>query len=120
MLKKIIFFFFCIITKLNAIDIDLYFQKAIKLNLAEHPTWLKLLHYNQESRRSEILDKDFFISEEGSINPNKELESTLLSFLLPAENDARCRFPARFLWLDKQLSFPEELKGFPNCEKLKN
>lgn len=91
--------------------------EANNLKLAEHPTWLKLLHYEQTliGQSSAVVSDSFFLSPNGKTDPQKELESTLESFLLPSgDSQTICQFPARFLWLSSQLSFPQ--KGISDQE----
>ncbi|GAB3477402.1 Lnb N-terminal periplasmic domain-containing protein [Marinomonas epiphytica] len=86
--------------------------------LASNRTWLDLLHYHQVGliapNESQIDDPDFFLSEQGKINPKAELLATINAFEDQASSTsdqvaAQCRYPARFAWLKKQnleLSLP--------------
>jgi hypothetical protein len=77
--------------------------------LAQHPTWLKLLHYDH-NQQSEILTDDFFLSSDGRHDPQAELLADLAAYNAPWPKDgdshARCRFPARYFWLSQQISLP--------------
>lgn len=78
--------------------------------LSRHPIWLKLLHFADD--HSEVLSNDFFLSADGRQDPEAELLATLNAYSEPwsADNDnahARCRFPARYLWLSSQIPLPE-------------
>lgn len=76
--------------------------------------WKRLLHYEYDpfsatGLKSAIHSRDFFLSDSGRIDPEAELKATLAEMLEPAtaEHDmhAKCRFPARLMWLQK--NFPE-------------
>lgn len=78
--------------------------------LATHPVWLELLHYEAPligRARSAIHSEDFFLAATGRSNPLAELHATLRALREPgnsAKNQhAACRFPARALWLRRQL-----------------
>jgi len=78
-------------------------EKAKAKNLSDHPFWRALLHY--KTNHSSIRDAAFFVASEGCISPEAELDACIHAFF-SAELDARrfsCRFPARYLWLCRQL-----------------
>lgn len=108
------------------ISSSLYFQAALLLfclvlpaaafpppsaQLARHSTWLKLLHFDRAGGQSEILSPDFFLAPDGRENPEAELRATLAAYAAPWPKDgnshARCRFPARYFWLNQQLHLPD-------------
>ena len=99
-------------------------QVAARLDLARHPTWLKLLHYEGRLPQSVVLTDDFFFSPEGRSNPQAELHATLEAYFLPWQQDTdehpRCRFPARYYWLSRQLSLPGYVLKEPRCRRLSN
>lgn len=85
------------------------FAQPTSSPLAEHRTWLKLLHFDQtpffEQPHSAVVDDRFFLSPEGKHNPSAELEATIAALEQPDSGDgshASCRFPARALWLSQQ------------------
>ncbi len=88
--------------------------------LAQHPTWLKLLHFNRKTGQSEILSEDFFLSPEGRRSPETELRAALAAYAAPWSEDgdshARCRFPARYFWLSQQLQLPDYTLRNPQCK----
>ncbi|WP_323751696.1 DUF4105 domain-containing protein [Marinobacter sp.] len=90
--------------------------------LHEHPVWLTLGHYHENSwgsgHTSQADDPGFFLSEDGKTNPKAELSATLEAIQQPGEgNDhARCRFPARDAWLRQQLDLPNEPVSCPAYE----
>ncbi len=75
-------------------------QQAQKLQLADNPTWHRLLLYPKGKAKSTVKDKKFFLSQQGKTNPQDELITTL-SALLTDKNfqkpnqSVQCRFPAR-------------------------
>ena len=80
---------------------------------ARDPAWLALLHY--ESKRSSTLPgPPFFLSDRGHKDPQAELESTVSLFEKNPE-EAHCRFPAREMFLRRQLLWNGPV---PNCERL--
>ncbi len=81
--------------------------------LSTDPTWIKLVHY-EPSRSgpsgwlSAILSDEFFLSEHGRHDPLAELQATINALQTPITDDnpnqhARCRFPARQLWLEQHF-----------------
>ncbi|UQB43009.1 DUF4105 domain-containing protein [Thiomicrospira microaerophila] len=95
-------------------------EKALAADLDQHPTWLKLLYFDELLGRSEVLSDNFFLDAEGRFDPRKELIQTLnLYTSIPSDNtSARCRFPARYLWLDSQLNLPNFEFRQKNCDHL--
>jgi len=90
-------------------------------HVARHPIWLKLLHFADD--HSEVLSNNFFLSPEGRQNPEAELLATLNAYAepWPADNGdahARCRFPARYLWLSSQIPLPDYTPQPSQCIKL--
>lgn len=88
-------------------------EKSRKLRLAEERQWLLLGHYQKNilwQWRSDVIDPGFFTSPKGLSDPQAELEALLATLWLPApteataDEDPRCRFPARLLWLKKKLN----------------
>ena len=97
-------------------------QVAARLDLARHPIWLKLLHFEGRLPQSVVLTDDFFLSPEGRSNPQTELHATLEAYFIPWQQDAdehpRCRFPARYYWLSRQLPLPGYTLEEPRCQRL--
>jgi len=82
---------------------------------------LRLLHYKSTHKNgegSEIISKNFFLAEDGMINPKSELEKTIASFFVNEvnnhDNHAKCRFIARYEWLSSKLNFNQI--DFPNIK----
>ena len=93
-------------------------EKARTLKLSEKRNWHILLHYKKTilgGYKSRISDPNFFLSPQGRVNPEAELEATLAGFFRPEAPDGEhpaCRFPARLQWLREQLSIdPTALPG---------
>lgn len=80
--------------------------------LADSQDWHKLLVYEADRSgasgvRSAIHSPGFFLAEQGDSDPAAELQATLAAMrAAPAESPdshAKCRFPARRLWLQQHL-----------------
>jgi hypothetical protein len=107
-------------------------ELAEKMGLAEHPEWLKLIHFEKNfwsSGFSSIAkSQSFFNALDGRSSPRHELEATVLGFYNPAKKvfpnsilpsqSVRCQFPARWRWLSKKLTLPEPL-GIDDCIEFK-
>ncbi|MFT5351497.1 MAG: hypothetical protein ACI9MF_002320 [Gammaproteobacteria bacterium] len=121
---------FCHFTLLLLLNSPFSFTSAQALNdplvsLANHPIWLKLLHYEADGSTasgylSAIHSPEFFISPHGRSDAYQELVATLVGLNAGTQetgnNHAQCRFPARYLWLQKQ--FPAgyfKLTPQPDC-----
>lgn len=90
--------------------------------LAASAGWRALLSY----RKAGILSRgwesqadapEFFLSEKGKYEPAAELSATIKALELPPElgnEHPRCRFPARYHWLQKKLQ-PRVFPPAPAC-----
>ncbi len=98
------------------------FKQVSHQNLQHHRTWLKLLHFQKGLLQSDILDDNFFLVSEGRVDPAKELKATVDAYFAPWELDAnehpRCKYPARYFWLSKQVSLPGYRLRDERCESL--
>jgi hypothetical protein len=104
-MKSSLFFTGCMSVMLSA--------PAQSLSSLEHSQdWQRLLVYEDDRGspsgvRSAIHSPEFFLSEQGATDPAAELQATLAAMLapLPGQNDthAKCRFPARRIWLQQHL-----------------
>ncbi|MCB5161013.1 DUF4105 domain-containing protein [Marinomonas algarum] len=79
--------------------------------LAQHSSWLDLLHYHQigiiSPYESQVDDDSFFLSATGKTDPLAELQATLTAFSTPFTGEdintaPQCTYPARFNWLKGQ------------------
>lgn len=94
--------------------------------LSHHPTWLKLLHYNEHEKQSSITDTNFFLDKDGRWSPKKELMKTLEAYNEPFSSDAnksnqhaQCRYPARYFWLSQQIKLKDYHLINEHCSNLK-
>ena len=101
-------------------------DKARSLKLAHSPMWRTLLHYQQHpltrSDRSLADDPDFFLSPVGAHDAQRELDATLAAFFDPTvrhalEQNAACRFIARYQWLDSELGFDKAVMPAADCPR---
>jgi hypothetical protein len=92
-------------------------------SIAKKKSWLRLLHYEADwvslgKTRSAIHSPEFFLSPSGSTNPEEELRASLSAMLAPVSPDpnahAKCRFPARRIWLTQ--NFPEYRESLQEIE----
>ena len=93
----------------------------VELNeLSVDSTWLKLLHYR--NGKSSIVDKSFFLDDNGNVSSKKELKKTIEAYFTPFINDnehPQCRYPARYFWLSKHISLPNYQLIHQKCSNLK-
>lgn len=82
--------------------------------LAAKLPWRVLLQYPQGAGHSD-LGESFFLSENGSSDPQAELLAIVDALDTPGSN-IRCRFPGRTLWLARQLDRPDWLQT--ECARL--
>lgn len=92
-------------------------------SLAKHPTWHRLLHYSPalmqpDEVKSSLHSPEFFLAQDGARNPASELAATLAAMQAPVttnpDEHAKCRFPARRIWLEKQLpALSKQLAAIP-------
>ena len=99
-----------------------YLYSSIHPNLnylADTKTWRGLLHYEENENKSSILNKDFFLAQDGMTNKTHELQETIKRF---ENNDitAICKYPARYLWLAKKLSWKHEMRVLTQCKSYNN
>lgn len=85
-------------------------HRARELSTHDKPRWRKLLHYEPTMMggwKSEADAYEFFFSDEGKVNPEAELRSTVVAFFMARPEDPQkhpiCHFPARLLWLSQEL-----------------
>lgn len=98
--------------------------KAHRLKTAESTAWRKLIHYDSFLGRthSEARDKvagEFFASPSGMTDPEAELDATIIALFtdLRGEEPARCRYPAREIFLVKALEIDKTKLPPVNCLK---
>jgi hypothetical protein len=82
-----------------------YINKAIELKLYDKRYWKLLLHFDND--KSEIENKEFFLSKNGKYSPKDELIATIKGIYNNSKKDDNstiCRFPARTRWLKEKLN----------------
>ena len=117
---SLIFFCLFIFSPVAGASPEEVINAAIKLGLSKNPTWLKLLHYDDNATRSAVLTIGFFISPNGKSDPEAELKATINAYFLPWDKapnaQARCRYPARYYWLSRQLQLPDYKLHEEKCQ----
>lgn len=90
--------------------------QALKENIWQEQAWEKLLYYVPtwfRGRRSLIDSPQFFVDPNGKSDARAELLATLRAFFEPEKGTdednahARCRYPARFHYLDSRLGLSQ-------------
>ena len=93
------------------------------LTISNDSTWQRLLYYDRDAKRSDVVSAEYFLSPEGRTDPLKELTATLEAYSAPfgrnGDQHARCRFPARYLWLSQRLILDDYQVIPPQCVSLK-
>ncbi|MGM0564451.1 MAG: DUF4105 domain-containing protein [Pseudomonadota bacterium] len=111
----------------SAERIDTLIDAAQSKNLDQRDKWLALGHYKHGADRGDdnasyIDDDGFFLADTGERDPAAELIATLQQ--LPASKalsdeqrnqHPRCRYPARYQWLSKELDFEPDDFGSIQC-----
>jgi hypothetical protein len=119
--------------------------RAHALELAHRPQWHKLVHYRHglfgagflgAGFTSEADGDGFFLSPAGKLDPSAELDATLRALFLPAPPAASatrfqrgkqergadahplCRFPARFMFLQRELDIDVSRLPVTRCPML--
>ncbi len=124
--RSLYLLFVFLIISFPVLAITDFLEKAERLNLANDPVWLKLLHYeagsiNGNEITSAVHADSFFLSETGRTNSRSELEATINTLIEADANvgdqSVQCRFPARTLWLDKKLGLYKKRPSFEGCEQ---
>ncbi|MEK7810299.1 MAG: DUF4105 domain-containing protein [Pseudomonadota bacterium] len=104
--------------------------QAREKQTARDPYWRALLHYRyalpgfEHGMNSEVVTPDFFLSPQGTHDPESELAATLKAFFqIPGEEQdehAQCRFIARYKWLRKMLDWGEVKPPAVACRKFED
>jgi hypothetical protein len=99
-------------------------DKAISTNLAQSQGWRRLLHYDRflghiKSEARDKLPDNFFNSAVGVRDPEAELQATILAIFTDIEQPepARCRFPAREIFLVQELQIDTTRLPQVKCTK---
>lgn len=98
---------FCSAFSPSAISATIFNQdKFSVVKLSQSPYWAKLGHYLDKPFRgsvSTVRQGDFFLAQDGKINPYAELVATIKSVYNHNPEIARaaqCKYPARYSWLE--------------------
>jgi len=95
--------------------------------LSESDDWHHLIQYTQRlisGTSSEIQSQDSFFASDGSQNPDSELMATIEAMFEPLQEDVsadehpRCKFIARYEFLNDVIAFPKEIDSI-NCAKFR-
>lgn len=92
--------------------------------LARNPVWLTLLHFEGKQsgeQYSAIVSDTFFISDQGHVSAEDELNATISAFLVEADSEKsyQCQYPARFKWLRSQVPVLADLEPY-QCEEFES
>ena len=99
-------------------------ERARALQLWQNPRWRALLHMGRGSATESRIDSPgFFLSPDGCHDAAAEGISTLNSFFQTVEpgregEHPQCLYPARYSWLNEQLSFDSDLLAEQPCAEL--
>jgi len=104
------------------LDATALVQRAYAMGLDRHPQWLRLLHASAKTGVSDVVSPEFYVKPDSDHHAHSELRETLVALLEPmgvnAARHARCRFPARHLWLARQLNFDTGTIPDVRCQAL--
>lgn len=100
--------------------VDQLIGRARAEHLADRRYWHILRHDRQgwPGTASRIDDSGFFLAANGKTDPEAELTATLQALAEPftdQKRDPRCRFVARYAWLEEQLHFDHGLLPAASC-----
>ena len=98
-----------------------------RLGLSARPAWRKLVHSQSTwsgGLESEADGPSFFLASDGKVSPSAELEATLRGFFSSVQCGAPkdvqhpiWQFPARLLWLTRELAIDRERLPHPACDR---
>jgi len=132
---KILLFLICLNSPIGGISlaesnsphtyITILLTQARQQQLANHRYWHLLLHYRQNlfgGVTSEVDDPNFFLSSNGKIDPQAELEATIRAFFSEdlrgkSQQTSQCAFIARYHWLQEQLNWNPTFFTQESCNK---
>lgn len=102
-----LFFYFSSILQANSSQLQ---KNAYNKKIAQSHIWHRLLHLDKHSQ-PQISSPEFLLSYK-NFSPENELNATINAFYTNPET--KCKFPARYLWLVKELDIDETI--FPSVE----
>jgi len=116
-----------VFSALSHASVDQLLQAALDQQLAHHPEWLAMLHYNHDQKNERIFggepqsfidDANFFLSDLGSSSPHDELIATINTFFDGRDSTSRqCRFIARYRWLKSKLNINQSTFDPAKCSE---
>ena len=100
-------------------------QASIRKDLAHQKQWLNLLHYKTTlfgKFQSQADGMTFFFSPQGKTDFEAEMQATIRALFsidpVPeGKEHPRCMFPARFMWLSRELSFDPAQVPQADCSR---
>jgi hypothetical protein len=103
-------------------------QSARAKGLASSRQWLRLGHYKAGlfgGQKSDIVDPRFYLVADGRTDPQAELEATIRAFFSDQAGTReaphpQCKYPARYLWLKRELAFDPTRLAERRCEHFEN
>ena len=104
-------------------------QQALEKQLDQKRRWHLLLHYKKTwtgGFESQADGMDFFNAPDGKTDPKAELIATIRNFfknpnsLKPKEEHPQCNFPARYKWLQQELSIDSNQLPQVDCSRLES
>lgn len=100
-------------TATDGLGVAAWQAQATARELHRSNAWQALLHLNHG--QAQILDEGFLLSLP-EFSAQRELEATLAYLWGPHSAQAVCRFPARYLWLQRTLALPA--RSLTHCQTL--
>jgi len=101
--------------------------QAMNASLSDSDDWQHLIQYTPRlfgGLSSEIQSQQSFFAVDGSTNPQSELLATIDAMFIPvgadmsADDHPRCKYIARYEFLKRHITFPNEIKAI-ECVKFK-
>jgi hypothetical protein len=98
-------------------------EQAASMAIASSREWDVLLHYRHQGGQQESIidDRRFFLAPTGKTDPAAELAATITGLFADAatgDEHPRCRFPARYEFLQQRLGIDSSRLPNPVCAKL--
>lgn len=113
------------ISRAESKNLTKFLWQADENRLYDDRYWHILLHYKPSLSgfKSLIDDPNFFLSPVGKEDPKGELEAMIRALFESEKRDdehPKCRFPARYEWLQDRLDIDESIFSDIECKGLKN
>lgn len=88
-------------------------------SLAQHPQWHHLLFY--KSGKAEVISANFYLSDPSGSENRRHFDAyqeLIMTIQQGQDEQVRCRFPARYFWLNRQLSDVGVFYDLSVCKQL--